>query len=167
MAVSGLITTIGASNANSYASLAYAEQYFEDRLFAGSWTGASDDDKLRALLQATIRIDFLDYSGERYEYEQRLRWPRVGSEDRDGYIVWDYEAIPPEILRAQCETAIWLLEADQLSDHGLEQFSQVSAGPVSAAVRPRPAGVLPAHIRRMLGHLTGGGLYSQRIVRGA
>lgn len=64
--------------ANSYVTVAEADQYFSDRLAATDWTGASADDKARALLEATRRVDAFRFFNERYRRnpDQALQFPR-------------------------------------------------------------------------------------------
>jgi len=46
-----------------YRTIAEADDYFADQLFASDWTNASDDDKGKALLAATRAVDQLRFSG--------------------------------------------------------------------------------------------------------
>ena len=46
-----------------YRSVANADAYFDDQLYATDWTGASDADKEKALLAGTRAVDSLKYGG--------------------------------------------------------------------------------------------------------
>lgn len=102
-----LITTPGALDANSYASLAQAAAYHAAR-GNGTWTG-SDAVKEAALIRATQWIDGRygdQWPGvRRYLRAQALDWPRADAYDRDGTYV-DLETIPPEVVQATCEAAL-------------------------------------------------------------
>lgn len=86
MAVSSIKAAPSAFNANSYVTVAEADQYFSDRLAATDWTGASDDDKKKALLEAIRRIDSFRYHERKYRTnpEQPLQFPRSDSNALSG-----------------------------------------------------------------------------------
>jgi hypothetical protein len=75
MAVSELITTQGATDANSYASVAEADAYFNDLYGAGDWATATADDKKRLLLLATKMVDKLNVTYRKADDAQRLKFP--------------------------------------------------------------------------------------------
>ena len=69
--------TVGGENSNSYATLAEAQAYFDERLNVDSWTAASTDTQNRSLIQATRIIDAsYEWQGERASSTQALDWPR-------------------------------------------------------------------------------------------
>lgn len=89
MATSTLKAAPSAFDANVYATVAEADQYFNDRLAATDWTGASDDDKKKALLEATRRIDRFRFHHEKYRPsgpEQPLEFPRSNSRSVGGSV---------------------------------------------------------------------------------
>ena len=118
--------TLSGATSNSYVTLAEANAYFANCLRAGAWTGASDADKVKALLTAcrhseTCRIRVhrrpYGYPGEPpnamglpwdplapSNSDQALSFPRQRDKDNDG----DY-AIPNRVRLAQCEEALALL----------------------------------------------------------
>src|SRR5262245_24388222 len=117
-----LDTTIGGANANSYVDLTAANAYFDDQLNVSKWTAATDDDKKRALLTATLRMQDENWLGNRVNTIQRLAWPRVGVKKVDqaggswgyggGYWFADYyrsDEIPKPVKDSQCEFALVLL----------------------------------------------------------
>lgn len=112
---SALVATIGAANANTYATLAEAETYFSDRLHTLDWLGAVADDKNAALLMAARRIDQTDFVGVRYTTVQSMAWPRINVRDEDGYAV-AVSVIPVRVKQAQMEEALGLLRASQDPD---------------------------------------------------
>lgn len=77
MAVSTINAYLTNKDANSYVTLAYANQYFSDRINSTSWTGASTDEKTQALLEATKRLEAFRYHGDKMHVKQRLEWPRA------------------------------------------------------------------------------------------
>ena len=80
MGTSTLVATAGASNANSYVTLANADQYHDDRPAVGTtWADASENNKIRALLWATMLLDdHYDWEGAVETETQKLNWPRNG-----------------------------------------------------------------------------------------
>lgn len=105
-----IVDTIGATNANSYADLAYASAYFVSRLGAKSWDDAAEVSRESALIHATTLMDkMFDWVGDKYSKEQSLRWPRSNAYDIDDYLI-DYTIIPVDIKKAQCELALSFIE---------------------------------------------------------
>lgn len=102
-----LITTAGAADANSYASLVAAAAYHTARGNT-AWTGA-DALKEAALIRATQWLDgrYGDlWPGIRWKLRlQALDWPRVEAYDRDGTVL-AYDAVPVEVVNATCEAAL-------------------------------------------------------------
>lgn len=64
--------------ANSYISLAEANQYFENRDNSSAWTAAGDDQKQQVLIEATRRIDSESFRSEKLYQWQGLEFPRFG-----------------------------------------------------------------------------------------
>jgi hypothetical protein len=117
-----LITTSGASNADSYATVAEADAYFAARGI-GAWTG-TDVAKEAALRRATSYLDN-QYQGRwigvRTKLEQSLAWPRSdGTRERytttlffplldvDGAPIGTDE-VPRKVKQAQIEVALLTL----------------------------------------------------------
>jgi len=96
-------TGTGSSSANSYATIDEGDIYHEAHLYATDWTGASDDDKEKALIWASRLLDEqVNWSGGRYSQNQGLRWPRIGVYDADGWVI-DSDEIPQAVKDAACE----------------------------------------------------------------
>lgn len=109
--VSTIVTTPGASSANSYVTLTEANQYFADRGNSADWLAETDDDILtRILLQAALDLELLDWASTKYDedidedgnHEQALAFPRAEHIAENGLY------IPTEIKRAQFEQALFL-----------------------------------------------------------
>ncbi|MFA5759610.1 MAG: DnaT-like ssDNA-binding protein [Clostridia bacterium] len=62
----------------AYDTVENADLYFEDRLHVYQWTQALASDKEKALIEATMRIDRLRFSGEKTVDTQELEFPRDG-----------------------------------------------------------------------------------------
>ena len=89
MAISTLVATAKATNANTYATRAEANQYHEDRPAVGTtWASASNDQKDQALLWATKLMEALfDWTGYASTTTQALGWPRMGLQNCSR-VVW-------------------------------------------------------------------------------
>lgn len=174
-----LDTTIGGASANSYVDLPAADAYHDARLNTDSWTGATADNKTRALLMATERLQSENWLGNRVTTTQRLAWPRWGAAKRDsvglGYGLGGYYTgfgyaygepyltteIPQPVKDAQCELALSFLEG--VSDAGVESLQSFTADGVTMKFdSSSPSNGLPARVVQLLSGLTVGDL----LVRG-
>lgn len=96
----------GVADANSYAALDFANDYFTERAVAG-WTGA-DDVKQAALIRAT---DYIEgrfgqrFIGDKVDAAQSLSWPRTDAGD------YGEDEVPIKLQRATCEYALRALTA--------------------------------------------------------
>lgn len=137
MAVSTLVveTGVGLPTANTYISLADANQYFDDRLHATVWTGAADGTKNAALLWATRLLDEqVQWNGvpsNEIPEEQALRWPRFGVLRIDGNDSIEINEIPTFLKEAEAELAMALISADRTTipeSPSSRQLTSVSVG---------------------------------------
>lgn len=130
--------TIGGANANSYVDVPTADTFFDNRLNASAWNNVVDsDDKARALITATDRIDQEKYRGAKASSTQRLQFPRSGISYDDGLPV-PTTTVPRQVCNATMELALALLAAgktDLLAATGLEQFKSIRAGTVDLTMR--------------------------------
>lgn len=90
-----LVSTIGASDANSYLSIADADAIADSMVGTLSWTTATQTNKIRALISATSGLDTLRYIGHKASEEQALLWPRTYANCGDKN--YNDEEIPREI----------------------------------------------------------------------
>lgn len=107
-------------NENTFISLEDAESYLETRLNIANWTNATEEDKKKALIQATLKIDnAFPFVGFKQNNEQALQFPRYKYYRLDrvrpsiiDQVNGNYEDIgtPKEIKYAVCEEALALLE---------------------------------------------------------
>ena len=64
-------------NENSYVTVEEADEYFETRLGADSWTEIDEQQKEKALITATKKIDRLPFIGYKKSPSQPLQFPRM------------------------------------------------------------------------------------------
>lgn len=111
--------TIATVDYESYLSVAEGDEYFGGRLGSSAWTGASTDDKGRALITATRWLDRKIWQGDKTSALQALQFPRTGltcnGEDVDS------ASVPQALLDACAELALLLLNdatAQEKNDSG-------------------------------------------------
>jgi hypothetical protein len=167
-----LVATPGAANANSYATLAEANAYFDERLpLPTPWVTAGDG-ALRALIMAARVLNAMSqphrvirYDGDyKYYYTnrqwtglptdgvQRMAWPRVGMFDANGNAI-DDAVIPQALKEAQSELAGQLIIADTTLDNAakVKGLKSVKAGSVEVSFKDMiEAHVLPDAVLNLM-----------------
>jgi hypothetical protein len=124
---------MGRSNANSYATVADCDAYHDGHLYASAWTGATADNKAKALVFATRLIDAeFQFNGTRAMSEQALQWPREDCRDPDadgwaGGTVPE-NIVPKAVVDATCEMARELLIVDRTAAPPGEGLKYQNAG---------------------------------------
>jgi len=101
----------------SYCTIEYADEYFQNRLHAESWGETSEADKEKALRQATRAIDRQLLTGRKTNPEQELAFPRYPDTE-----------VPEAVKEACCEEALAILESGnsqrrKLQQEGVQSFS--------------------------------------------
>jgi hypothetical protein len=116
----------GRTDANSYATAAEADSYFEAHLYASAWTAATAATKAAALVMATRLVDSqYQFYGYRAHDTQSLQWPRERCPDPDRNLVTSTTLspvltnfvpstqVPQPVAAAVCEMARELLIVDR------------------------------------------------------
>jgi len=164
-----LDATVGGASANSYATVAEADSYFDERLNSSDWDNASADNKKRALIMATRRLDQEPFEGVKTDLDpedQALEWPRSGASGPNGH-VFDNDELPTRLKHATFELGLVILGGDFLADSGLEGFEKVEVGPLSVTPRHQQrAAELPETVKRLLKPFVLGGENQVRVFRG-
>lgn len=107
MTAPAIVATAGASNANSYLTVAAANAIATGMVGSLSWATATSDAKAQALITATNGLETLEFIGERSTSTQALSWPRRYAECGDKAPADD--AIPREVELATFDLANALL----------------------------------------------------------
>lgn len=106
----------GVVGANSYLSIANADQYhFDIGTAAASWDGKTDSVKQQALRDATRYLDTqygVQWKGSRTDRVNVLDWPRSFVLDTDGFEV-ESNVVPQGLKDATAEAALRSLDATQ------------------------------------------------------
>lgn len=108
MPAPAIVATAGASNANSYLTVAAADAIANGMIGTLSWSSATSDNKARALITATNGLETLSWLGERSSDTQALSWPRTDASCGDKTIADD--DIPRELELATFDLANALLD---------------------------------------------------------
>ena len=172
-----ITATLSSATANSYVTLAEANDYFETVPDSSTWTNKTDDQKNRSLIAATRWIDTLSYYGSRCDNGQALKFPR------NNYKIDNVEltctTIPNNIKYAQYELARALAN-DTSAITGTTgkdgNFSEVQLGDLQVKYNTDSQGtgsinnILDVYpwLQSYLGAymLGGSGTYQTRVVRG-
>jgi hypothetical protein len=133
MGTSTLVATAKSASANSYCTLAEADQYQDNRpAVSTTWGDASENNKIRALLWATKLMESLfTWTAYATTTTQALGWPRTGLLERID-VVLDSDTVPSEVKDAEAEFARQLLVSNRGQDNEIEAqgIASIKAGSV-------------------------------------
>ena len=145
-----LDATVNGSSADSYVSVADADAYHDNHLYASTWTSASTANKEKALKMATRILDEkIDWVGTKATEQQALGWGRYDVTD-EGYTV-SSTIIPQPIKNATSEFARHLIGSDLTGNADGKGLSSLAVGSVSLTFdKNDTAGVMPDIVQEML-----------------
>jgi hypothetical protein len=143
--------SIGGLSSDSYSSVASADAYHADHLYAADWTGATTSNKEKALKMSTRILDErVDWIGVKNTNSQALRFPRAGATDPDGYAVETTE-IPTALINATAEFARHLIGSDLTLNADGKGVGSVTVGSINVDFdKSDTADVLPSIVKEML-----------------
>ena len=103
----------GLSNATSYTSLAFADEYLCQNLHAyPDWSGLTPEAQEQLLSFSSLWLDrHVQWKGTKSVPTSCLRWPRTGVCDRDGILIAEDE-IPKQLQQATAELARYFISSD-------------------------------------------------------
>ena len=104
-----------------YVTTQESDAYFEYSIHYDDWDALTADEKERALVTATRKIDAQRLIGEKYDPNQDLEFPRRYSKGYD-------EEVPQAVKDACCEEALALTKETSLAASGV---TSVKAGDAS------------------------------------
>lgn len=134
-----IVATVGGASSNSYATAAQADTYHEAHVSGATWTAATDDQKCRALVQATRQLDaYVEWDGYAASTTQALAWPRTGLYDPNTEVDLPSDALPDELVWATAEQARHLLAGDRAAESTAEVqgVTRIAAGSVELEFAP-------------------------------
>ena len=164
-----LNATLGASDANSYVTLAEAEIYFADRMHSSAWAALTDEVKINLLISSSQMLDwYTKWKGARSTITQFMEWPRTDVIRPSGVEI-DDDVLPPEVKTAAYEQALANIEADRTEDDPLAGIGQLQAGSLmikAGAEKPNQTNAkpVPTHVFQILKalHTSGGTVWLLR-----
>jgi len=128
------ITIVATPNdplANSFETLAEAEDYMTTRPGADAWNEADDEQKKAALVMGTRVLSMgFPWTGTATTATQALVWGRLGMYSATGYPL-DGDVIPQQLKDALSETALYILQdATRLADNeaAAQGIKRIKAG---------------------------------------
>lgn len=134
--------TAGAADANAYCTLVQADAYHEAHVAGAAWAAATEDERNRAIVQATRELDaYLAWDGAATSLTQALAWPRLGLYDPDTGGLVDSASIPDRLVAATSEQARLLLAGDRAAelDQQAQGLKALTAGSVSLTFKDSAA----------------------------
>ncbi len=147
-------TGSGSATANTYASNTNSDDYHGKHLYASDWTGASEGDQDIALTMATRLLDEnMNWDGTKNNKDNALEWPRVGVNDRAGFVIAS-NSIPQSLIDATSEFSRHLLAGDRTADSDTRGFKKLKAGTLEMEIASNDrVGIIPKVVANMLAHL--------------
>lgn len=116
----------GVAGANSYVTVAFADDYFAiDPRFTATWTAFTTQEKQIFLAWATRTLDQkVTWRGEKTDPDNALRWPREGTKDRDGEEI-DEDEIPLQLQELVCEFVKYMQGVDPTVTQDIEHIKRM------------------------------------------
>jgi hypothetical protein len=143
----------GLSNANAYTDVDGGDTFAGDHYYATNWTGATSDNKRKALIFAARLLDEqVTWYGSAASTTQALGWPRNGCYNRRGFLI-ENDEVPTEVQQANWLLAMALLGEDRTEDP-LYGFGSIGVGSVQLGIdKSNYAPIVPRVVGQMLAHL--------------
>lgn len=121
------------SSASYYGTVQTADQYFQYKIYGPRWLSKDSDLKIKGLMEATERIDFLNFIGSKTDKDQTLQWPRNGSSE-----------IHQNVIKATFEIAFKLVDGhDPDVEYDILRKTGANVGPSNSSYDTR---LIPEHI---------------------
>lgn len=164
-----LETGSGVVGANSYADVAFANDYFSGHPFlADAWTETDSVKRAGLLIWGSQQIDLqFNWYGRRSTANQGMDWPRVGVRDRYDVLI-SQNVVPLRVKQAACEMAFFLTKGDPFAppaSAGLEELRiDVIDLKFGGSVAPRPVPPAALALLRGLGEYAFGSRVRRVIV---
>jgi len=115
------------SDANSYCSVEFADDYTEANTFESeAWLELEEETKQRLLVRSSKILDVrFKWNGTRVEQDSGLKWPRAGVYDEDGFLIRD-DVIPKILQEATAEFAVYLMNDDWTAPRSNDEFAALT-----------------------------------------
>lgn len=153
-----LNATLGASDANSYATSEEADLYFADRMHSSSWEALTKATKDQLMVTSSRMLDWhVKWKGIKTDTVQAMQHPREGMIRPDGTEVGS-GVLAPEVKIATYELAFMNISSDRLADDPLAGIGQLEMSTLMIKAGPEKpnqtnAKPVPKHIYAILSDL--------------
>lgn len=107
--------TINEKKIPVYCTVEEADQYFSEKFGGENWAEQTEDNKKRAIITATRKLNQLTYKGFKVDVQQPLQFPRYYKPNYASKR--NYISEPEEMVFACCEEAASLLQKNEDSIH--------------------------------------------------
>ncbi len=144
----------GVTNANSFTSVEFADDYSETvTTKTDAWLALEEDQKQRLLVRASKQLDVrFVWNGYRVDPTSGLGWPRAGVES-DGCLIPD-DVVPVILQEATVEFALYLMDTDWTSPRDNDQFREIQVDVIDLKFdTDYRRGYLPPTVMQMLSEL--------------
>lgn len=113
------------SNANSYTTVEFADDYAQTVTFkTDEWLALEEDVKQRLLVRASKQLDIrFSWFGYRVDPSSGLAWPRYGVIVDGGEV--SSNCVPRRIQEATVEFALYLMDVDWTAPRDNDQFKEI------------------------------------------
>mgnify|MGYP003583733558 FL=1 len=128
-----MVTLVSIPNvdANSYCTVAFADEYFDYTVNQANWPDLSADDKARGLIHATMVLDSL------------VQWS-------DTTIEAISSEVPLNIKRATCELAVSILKSGGYNIENTQELDGLKVGPIELDFSGDYSSALPAMVAKFV-----------------
>lgn len=160
-----VIADVGASNANSYVTVAQADSYFSDSFGRSLWISSSQTDREAAVITASRTLDmYMTWEGYQATTSQSMEWPRSGTYDKTGRS-YANDIIPGPVRFATFELAYFILENQGISFEQ-QTVDRVKIGPVDVEFTPRSVDAgIPSFVENLVAHIGRSDIVGSQMVK--
>lgn len=126
-------STIGGEDANSYVTVAFADDYFTTRINSAWWTALGDPEKQAYLVTSTLALEtWYTWRGDKVDEDQALHFPADGEDCQGNDFPTD--DIPLNVKYAVCEQASFYngIDATETPVATLQGLSEAQVGSLKA-----------------------------------
>lgn len=149
MAVEGdLVATVNAANANSFGTIAEADTYAGNHLYATDWAGTNDV-KATALIYGAMLMEKILiglWKGTRTTSTQALSWARTGVYYPDTLVAVPTTTVPTGVKNCQFEFSRHLLVTNREAESSSFGISEIRVEPIEIKFADYLAGATPGQL---------------------
>lgn len=148
-----VISTVGASDANSYVTVAEADSYFSDSFGRSLWLQTTQANREAAVITASRYLDqYMTWIGQKSTSDQSMEWPRINTFDKTGR-PYANDIVPGPVKFAAFELAYFIVENGGLS-FASQTVDRVKVGPVDVEFSQNSVDEgIPSFVENLVAHI--------------